>query len=460
MQRRLATSLILTLIAVGLVHAQSWDKLVAPGLTYRMVIDASGPRVVHALRWTPKSPDFGARSEVSGLRIFNVADNKGREELTAMASRAGALGGINGDFFPFTGDPLGAMIRNGELISRPDPRRGVFVWGSKVSPSIAKLQWTCSVLVGDKTFAVNGLNEECGPDMIVLNTDGAAASIAKAPCTFVRLTMGDGKMRANSVLTATVVNSGADQESVPVQAGQAILVGRGVGAEKLKALTPGSKVTITTVTKGLPDDEIEQAISGGPTLLASAKPAIDWKAAGFQDAFANHRHPRTAIGVDAKGDIWMVAVDGRQPHSVGATLDEMAKVMSDLGCIQALNLDGGGSTTIALYGLILNKPSDGPERKIANGVLIFGQRPKPTDEPMAVKGPRSIVAEKSARFAVVSGSGEPIRNSEILWSASGDAWIDQGGTLHATQIGSATIKAFVRGRTVSLKVVVEKGAAK
>ena len=76
-------------------------------------------------------------------------------------------------------------------------------------------------------------------------------------------------------------------------------------------------------------------------------------------SFVAARHPRTAVGRTAEGDVWLVAVDGRSPVSVGASLPELAAIMRRLGCVEAMNLDGGGSTTLAAMGLTVNRPSDG-----------------------------------------------------------------------------------------------------
>jgi exopolysaccharide biosynthesis protein len=83
-------------------------------------------------------------------------------------------------------------------------------------------------------------------------------------------------------------------------------------------------------------------------------------------------HPRTGIGVTRRGRILLVVVDGRQPRwSLGPTMDEFARIMRDLGAVNALNLDGGGSSTMVIRGKVVNRPSDGRERSISNAVLVL-----------------------------------------------------------------------------------------
>ena len=82
------------------------------------------------------------------------------------------------------------------------------------------------------------------------------------------------------------------------------------------------------------------------------------------------RHPRTAIGYN-EDNIFLLTCDGRQPDwSMGLFLDELAQVLLNLGCTDALNLDGGGSTTVWVEGEITNRPSDGAERPIGNAVVV------------------------------------------------------------------------------------------
>jgi exopolysaccharide biosynthesis protein len=84
------------------------------------------------------------------------------------------------------------------------------------------------------------------------------------------------------------------------------------------------------------------------------------------------RHPRTAIGVTATGKILLVVIDGRRARwSRGATLGELRNILRDLGAVDALNLDGGGSSEMVVDGEIVNRPSDGRERRITNAVLIL-----------------------------------------------------------------------------------------
>lgn len=115
-----------------------------------------------------------------------------------------------------------------------------------------------------------------------------------------------------------------------------------------------------------------QAVGGFPDLIDEGRRVGDLEVEA-RPSFAAARHPRTAVGWDRdKGDLWLVVVDGRQPpHSAGMTLPELAGLLESLGADEALNLDGGGSTTLVLSGGTANRPSDATgERPVVNALAL------------------------------------------------------------------------------------------
>ena len=87
---------------------------------------------------------------------------------------------------------------------------------------------------------------------------------------------------------------------------------------------------------------------------------------------ADARHPRTLIGVDRRGFIWLAAIDGRRPDSIGMRFSDLQRLADRLELTDALNLDGGGSTTMVVRGQVVNRPSDpaGP-RAVADAILVL-----------------------------------------------------------------------------------------
>jgi len=129
-------------------------------------------------------------------------------------------------------------------------------------------------------------------------------------------------------------------------------------------------------TKNLNDDyraNIWQACAGSQVLVWEGKDIT----ANINGSYNTDRHSRTCVGITADGQVVMMSLDGRQePFSCGGTMHELAQIMLELGCVSAINLDGGGSTTFAARQAgandvtIVNRPSDGSERSISSGLII------------------------------------------------------------------------------------------
>jgi len=136
-------------------------------------------------------------------------------------------------------------------------------------------------------------------------------------------------------------------------------------ADTPKTVTLGTVLTLSLRTS--PDlTGVDTAIGGGPLLICNQQ----------KQTFSPNppRHPRSAIGWNST-HYFLLVVDGRQEDlSIGMTLSELAGMMLDLGCTNAMNLDGGGSSTLWLSGSVMNSPSDRRERRIANGLILLQDR--------------------------------------------------------------------------------------
>jgi hypothetical protein len=116
---------------------------------------------------------------------------------------------------------------------------------------------------------------------------------------------------------------------------------------------------------------VDHALGGGPNLVTNNALDITVSGEGFDAALAN-RNPRTAVGITATNQLLMVTVDGRTAAGLGMTFNELANYMRNLGCINAMNLDGGGSTTMwTSPGGVRNTPSDGSERSVTSALAVW-----------------------------------------------------------------------------------------
>ena len=120
----------------------------------------------------------------------------------------------------------------------------------------------------------------------------------------------------------------------------------------------------------------QQAVSGAGLLMLDGRPLAEWGDERIAAGFDTMRHPRTLIGADAQGFIWLITVDGRNPAiSLGMSFTELQRLSQRLGLRSVLNLDGGGSTTMWAAGKIVNHPSDpGGPRPVSDAILVVPRR--------------------------------------------------------------------------------------
>lgn len=447
---------------VGLLFASSfssanqvWEKPVAPGLVYRQEIMQDPPRIVHCLRLIASNPVTTFSPELAGKTVYDTKGD-GRGTVTQLVKETNALAAINADFFPFTGDPLGLMVKEGQLISLPHPKRAAFAWGPSASV-FGFSKFSGSVVWEGGSVSLDGFDEECQENRVTLNGPEAGISKSKAPCSTVILKVDGNRLMPSTQVAATVVATSSDGANMPLKAGQYTLVAQGNKMNELAGLKAGARVTIKLNTSGFDWEKLENAIGGGPILVKGGEIAVDAENEGFGKDFVDTRHPRTVIGRTADGDLLFVTIDGRQKMSVGATLEETAKIMKDLGCRDALNLDGGGSTCMNIFGLDMNRPSDKTgERPVANGIAFYGPRLLTADQGLRIVVPATISASGTGLAKVVDKKGKEVPNIEVFWSLQGtNGWIDQGGLITGLDAGSATVEAFVRGTTITAKVIIK-----
>lgn len=444
---------LLLLAAAAISAAQVWEKPIAPGLVYRMEIDTQIPRVIHALRFTPGSPTQ-ARVELAGRTVYKETATKGRLTVSEMVEQEGAIAGINGDFFPYTGDPLGAMVRSGELVSVPSVPRASMGWKNEVGGgTFGIMNFKGSYSFDGHDFQLDNLNGECPANGLTLNTETAAFSYCKTPNVHVILKVDTPNFTPGGTTTAVVQSLTSDVASVAIPKGCAVLVANGSKINQVSSLRQGDKITIRLQGGGIDWRKVDQLISGGPFLVKDGVITSNWDDEKFRDEFTKSRHPRTAAGRTANGDFWFVAVDGRQPQSDGATIREMGEIMFNLGCRDAINLDGGGSTDMNVMGVNVNRPSDGFERPVANGVFFYAPKPQRGAGVVSLDGAPTVDVNETLQLKAML-AGKQVPDAEVIWAAQGSVWIDQGGLVHPIKNGSATVTAFTQGQVITKQIAV------
>lgn len=376
-----------------------------PGVTYETGVQFTphGPVAIHVVRGPRPVGLYRLRAVLSNEAVV------GKETLSSMQRRLAPQAttvGVNGDYFSVReGRPSGILIRDGVLVSAPSSDRssaGITLDGTMDVRRI-KLFGTWRGL--GQRRQLNAFNRQPGANGVALFTsDWGPATPRIEGATAMVLSAFPGAT-PNADLTASTSDL-RQNASVPIAPGTAVLVARGTAAEKLMTEAPlGTTVTIRLILQ--PDwTTVTDAIGGGPVLVRDGLPVFRANEA-FTTSQIAPRAPRTAVGQLGDGRVLLVAVDGRQAgYSIGMTTFEMAQTMIRLGAVRAMALDGGGSTTLAFDGNVLNQPSDGRERPIATALMLFysGVYAPPPAESVVSPNGDGTADEQQLSFKIVRPS--------------------------------------------------------
>lgn len=473
--RRLTRLLIplLILAACSQSIAAQYTKQLAPGVTLLQDIrsDANPPLVINAVSVDLSAQEVEIKAAIGEDRINTTSANKGREFISTMTARKGALIGANADYFPFTGDPLGACIVDGELISEPAGNRVAFGLLSNRTGffDIPRLDGKLTLSRGISR-QVDGINRPRETNQVIAYTPTyGATTLNKYKGTDVILSCSEMPVRLGKPITLTVREVLTDAVNTAIPEDGMVISAGGPAAWFLKSnLKPGDTVTLTFNFKSAGNydwSDVQQSVSGGPWLVKDGQVFVDAEAQGFGASFSNTLHPRTALGLTADGKLLIVTVDGRQTISGGISLPNLAKLMIQLGAVNAINLDGGGSTTLAAHGILLNSPSGGVERAIANALLVMANREKLDQLPkLAISGidGRAISGEGTQLFLTWGDDAQMLTQdqlSNVIWGTTdGIGFINQQGYFTPIKARKGTVSALYNGQLVKLDVEVIPGA--
>ena len=351
----------------------------APGVqlyhvTEPALVEPPGPLSVWLLRVDPSRATL--RAALANDEVVDV------ETVGETAARHKALAAVNAGFFLPNGDPAGVYALNGRLVSDTKLQRGAV----GVMKTGAAQRLLFGRLRASMTLTIHGPGgtRERVPIAGVDTTRTRGNLMLFTPAYHDDTdTAGNGLEWTLDGRPLRVVGKPRTEGKTPIPtSGFVLSFGGTTATPALGKLTPSRRVDLSTHYE--PEDASQMSawsraadIIGGAGLLASGgRYVADWAVESFGKGFAESRHPRTMIGVDGEGAIWLVTVDGRQPTlSVGMTLVELQQLARKLHLTGALNLDGGGSTTMWVQGAVVNSPSDatGP-RRVSDALLVF---PKP-----------------------------------------------------------------------------------
>ncbi len=377
-QRLAVISAWLLLLAIAPVATQQVElpepRVLAPGvLLYHLdrptLVEPEGPISIWALRLDSSRVDL--QSVLANDEIM------GTETVASIAERHQPIAAVNAGYFQQNGDPAGVMTIDGRLVSdtrRPRGAVGITTDALGVRLIFARLRASASLVITSGaqpiTVPVNGVDTTRLRGQLMLYTPSyhADTDTAKGGLEWVV------DAQRGRVLSGPL-NAGA----TPIPRNGFVLSFGGVTPPPaLKGLKRGTRVKLAVTydpVEGEPGvwAAAQDIVGGAGLLIRDGRDVEDWSIETFTTSFAELRHPRTMIGTAADRAIWLVTVDGRQPErSVGMTLAELRTLARRLGLVNALNLDGGGSTTMWVQGQVVNNPSEATgQRKVSDALLVF-----------------------------------------------------------------------------------------
>lgn len=262
-----------------------------------------------------------------------------KSTITTIAKNNNSIVAINGTFFkPSTGVPLGTLMINKKMYTGPIHDRvamGIFDNGY----DMARIQLNATLKTWDTSIKVDNINQPrtLSTHVIVYTPEWGKTSPA-SPKYGKQLAIVDNKIIETSTSSLTIPENGF------------VVVGP---AQQLDKICDNKNVKLEILTN--PEwENVNHIISGGPYLVKNGRPYVDVKEQKL--GAIGGRNPRTAVGYTANNNLIIVTVDGREKASVGMTLTELSNFMRSIGCYNAMNLDGGGSTVMYVNGKIVNHP--------------------------------------------------------------------------------------------------------
>lgn len=395
-------------------------------------------------------------AEVKGLVSGKGVSD--RQAVSKLVQENNAVAGVNGDFFNYTpiSHPAGFFVDNNEVLSIPDRAKPTFYLDNNKNPDIAFI---------DRTMRLNSIDSGKSITIYYINKLSSKYQVA----TILNRHWGEKSPgnRFNKDSVEMVVSNNLVKEirigQGPVNIPKDGFVVTTFGAGKKNIVDNfkvGDKVRLD-VTTGPNIDNIQFAISGGSVLLKNGNIVSTKGAAGNPNGSA----ARTGLGINQAGDQLIIAtVDSSGPYR-GVSQQDFASILKELGAYNALNLDGGASTTMAIKPIekqaveVANKPSDGSQRKVSNGVGVYSNAPRGELSYIKVQADDSkMFVNTSRRFSIKAYDQYhhplEVNQKDVVYTIKGIDGEITGNTLKANSSGKALVTADYNGVVASTEVRV------
>ena len=422
----------------------------------RVRIDEDRVARGQVLRFPEDSSDLDLRPQLGRRQVH------GRQSISNMAQQdlsSGAVAGINGGYWINLrdGNPNGLAAIDGRLTTSNASAAG---GGQRARSAMGLLpsgRLLLDQVTTDKTLTlpdastlrIRYMNRRVSAAGDINLYDDQFGDQFLIPAGGLAIWIEGMDVRPGGEQHGTVVRvlQPTEDRYLGVQPGQvAIVAHRSAEVDSARTLRNGDPVSlgvsiVSTNGGGAWPGDLEGALPGGGTLLRGGQivSATEWLSEAFPTSHFSSRHPRTAVGRTSRGETLLVTVDGRQDGwSDGLTARELAQVMQELGARDAVNLDGGGSTTMTIGGRVANRPSSNG-RAVSSGLFVHADPPPPARRLDEHACPPDEVPSSSFRDVPRTSVHAPAVDCLSWWGVTrgtGPGTYDPSGSVTRAQMAS------------------------
>jgi hypothetical protein len=324
--------------------------------------------------------------------------------------------------------------------------------------AIASYSFKATISIGDVTLPLSGINRkpEAMAENIAFTSQFGRQTVKLENRYWLILDVPDGSLHIGTVTARVSITDKTPQVSLS-STSVAIAISQAAYDSVRPIISDTTSATIVCELLPLdedapPSNEILDAVTGAPRILTNGKVDVRNKREKMSDSFSLERHPRTAVGIRPDGSVVLVAIDGRQANlSKGVSLSELANILVSFGATQGLNLDGGGSTVAVARNLVVNSPSDGVQRPVADALLIYGEPLPASAESLTLAGVPMSVQKIGDVFDFKEANK---RSSELgIWGTDGKGvFVDQGGHARVQRAGNSKVSLSYPGSDASFVI--------
>ena len=339
-----------------------WERRVNPAVMYyhyRADVDGKPVRIYVS--------DIDLTSGAVRVQPVLAWDNMERlETVTHIAKRHRPIVAINGSYFntdPKDAFPVGFLMLDGRVVYFSHTHRSAFGLTRDNIPLFGYPRTRGSIYIEDtgEYFYIDGMNRERSANQVVVYTTeyGPRTTTARSELEI-------------AVQGGVVSEIGSGNLRIPSDGFVISLAGDAMKHKRLFRIGAPVKLYFVIEAEWL---RVFNALTGGPMLIRGGQVVVHQTQAEKFKRSIHARNPLTAVANTTNGHLLFVVVDGRQKDfSVGLSYMELAQFLRSIGAVNAIAMDGGGSSTMVVNGELVNRPSDGSPRSVTNALCVFEKK--------------------------------------------------------------------------------------